>query len=91
LREEKGLPADEDNADQDLPVLYGDQGESGMGGFGGGAGGFGGFGGGGGGMDLGGELDGELGGAGGEEGAMLAGAEGGQSMPPEAGPQQPGA
>ena len=74
LREEKGLPADEDNADEDLPILYGAEGEAGMGGFGGG--GMGALGGMGGDFDL----DAE-----GEEGDMMAGAEGGKGMPPEGG------
>ena len=80
LREEKGLPADEENADKDLPLLYGTGDEGGgMGGFGGG--GFGGMGG------FGGEFGDE---EGGEEGEMMAGAEGGEAMPPEK-PQQGGA
>jgi hypothetical protein len=70
LREEKGLPFDDDDSDEDLPILYGGGEEGGFGG-----GGFGGGFGGGMGPDL--EMGGE-----GEEGDMLAGAEGGQSMPP---------
>jgi hypothetical protein len=35
LREEKGLPADENSADLDLPILYGAEGAGGMGGAGG--------------------------------------------------------
>ena len=76
LREEKGLPADDENVDKDLPLLYGSGEEGGVGGFGGGGmGGMGGFGG-----DFG---EGE-----GEEGDMLAGAEGGEAMPPEGAPPQ---
>ena len=66
LREEKGLPADEDNADQDLPILYGTGeagGMGGMGGFGGGLGDFGPAPG----MEMGDE-------------EMLAGAEGGEAL-----------
>lgn len=76
LREERGLPADENNADQDLPMLYGE----GAGGAGGGFGGGGdfGFGGPAPGMDMSGD---ELGGEMGDE--MMAGAEGGESVPAE--------
>lgn len=73
LREEKGLPFDDDDSDEDLPILYGGGEEGGFGG-----GGFGGGFGGGMGPDL--EMGGE-----GEEGDMLAGAEGGESVPPPPG------
>lgn len=72
LREEKGLPADEENADKDLPLLYGGEGMGGGGGLGGFGGGFGGIGPVSG-MDM------------SDEDMMLAGAEGGESMPPAGG------
>ena len=74
LREEKGLPFDDDDSDEDLPILYGAGDEGGMGGMGGG--GFGGMGGMGGEFDM----DGE-----GEEGDMLAGDEGGEALTPPGG------
>ena len=69
LREEKGLPFDDDDTDEDLPILYGAGDDMGGGFGGGGMGGMGGFG-----PDL--EMGDEMG----EEGDMLAGAEGGESM-----------
>jgi hypothetical protein len=81
LREEKGLPFDDDDSDEDLTILYGggEEGGFGGGGFGGGFGGMGGMG-----PDF-----GEEGLEGGEEGDMLAGAEGGEAMPPPGGPEGP--
>ena len=79
LREEKGLPFDDDDSDEDLPILYGGGDEAGGFGGGGGMGGMGGFG-----PDM--ELDGEMGG---EEGDMLAGGEGGENMAPPGGAEGP--